>query len=481
MSSHNITILQINDLHGYLEPHPELIRAGDQSVFTTLGGLARIATLYRQVRDETNGAVLALDNGDTFHGTFVAVQSKGAALAAPMNALGIDAMTAHWEFAYGPAGFKKLAAQLNYPVLAINCYDKSTGELVFKPYEVFERGGLRIGVIGMACPIVDKTMPPSFSEGIRFTIGREELPGWIERLRDVEAVDLVVVLSHLGFPQDVKLAREVDGIDVLVSGHTHNRMAAPVIENGAIIFQSGCHGAFIGRLDLEVRDRKVVAHTHRLIPIDESLAEEPAMRSLVEEALAPHRTMLNEVVGHTKTGLDRYSMLSASMDDVLLEAIATAAGVDIAFSNGWRYGAPIPPGPVTMNDLWNMIPMNPPVSVVDVTGSEICALLEENLERAFAADPFDQMGGYVKRCRGLNLYIKVENPRGRRIDRLFVAGRPVEPDMTYRVAFVTAQGVPSKYGRNRRDLDIRAIDALRSYFAEKTPLRLGPQRTVMAV
>lgn len=481
MDQHRVTILQINDLHGYLEPHPELIRSGDQSVFATLGGLARIATLYRRVRDETNGAVLALDNGDTFHGTFVAVQSKGAALAAPMNALGIDAMTAHWEFAYGPAGFKKLAAQLNYPVLAINCYDKATGELAFKPYQIFKRGSLRIGVIGIACPIVDKTMPPSFSEGIRFTIGRQELPGWIKRLRDVEAVDLVVVLSHLGFPQDVKLAREVDGVDVLVSGHTHNRMAAPVIENGAIIFQSGCHGAFIGRLDLEVRDRKVVAHTHRLIPIDESLAEEPAMHSLVEEALAPHRTMLNEVIGHTETGLDRYSMLSASMDDALLEAIATAAGVDIAFSNGWRYGAPIPPGPVTMNDLWNMIPMNPPVSVVDVTGSEICALLEENLERTFAPDPFDQMGGYVKRCRGLNLYIKVENPRGRRIDRLFVAGRPVEPDKTYRVAFVTAQGVPGKYGRNRHDLDVRAIDALRSYFAEKSPLRLGPQRTVMAV
>ena len=155
--------------------------------------------------------------------------------------------------------------------------------------------------------------------------------------------------------------------------------------------------------------------------------------------------------------------------------------MDIAFSNGWRYGAPIPPGPVTMNDLWNMIPINPPVSVVDVTGSEICTLLEENLERTFAADPFDHMGGYVKRCRGLNLYIKMENPRGRRIDRLFVAGGPVEPDKTYRVAFVVAQGVSSKCGRNRRDLDIRAIDALRSYFGEKSPIRLGPQRTVMAV
>lgn len=94
MDQHRVTILQINDLHGYLEPHAELIRSGDRSVFTMRGGLARIARLYGRVRAETDGAVLALDNGDTFHGTFVAVHSRGAALVAPIKALGIDAMTA---------------------------------------------------------------------------------------------------------------------------------------------------------------------------------------------------------------------------------------------------------------------------------------------------------------------------------------------------------------------------------------------------
>ncbi|MDP1585814.1 MAG: bifunctional metallophosphatase/5'-nucleotidase, partial [Bradyrhizobium sp.] len=107
-----------------------------------------------------------------------------------MNALALDAMTVHWKFAYGPKGFKELADTLSYPVLAINIFEKVTGELVFAPYRIVERAGLKIGVIGLACPIVDKTMPPAFSEGIRFTLGRAELPGWIDRVRQTEHVDL---------------------------------------------------------------------------------------------------------------------------------------------------------------------------------------------------------------------------------------------------------------------------------------------------
>lgn len=186
--------------------------------------------------------------------------------------------------------------------------------------------------------------------------------------------------------------------------------------------------------------------------------------------------------GHVAPSVSALVAQVGLSQSALLQHLAklTAAGVDIAFSNGWRYGAPIPPGPVTMNDLWNMIPMNPPVSVVDVTGSEICALLEENLERTFAADPFDQMGGYVKRCRGLNLYIKVENPRGRRIDRLFAEGRPIEPeDLSGRLRHCSgrAEQVRPQPARSRHPRHRLPAATL----PKKTPLRLGPQRTVMAV
>lgn len=333
----------------------------------------------------------------------------------------------------------------------------------------------------MACPIVDKTMPPSFSTGVRFTIGNEELPQWIDRARSADRADLIVVLSHLGFPQDVKLARETRGIDVLVSGHTHNRMQEAIVENGAIIFQSGCHGSFVGRLDVEIEDGHIVSHRHRLVPVDGDLESDPAMSAMVEEALAPEREALSEVVGSVASPLHRYAMLSSPMDDVLLEAVAAAAGADIAFSNGWRYGAPIAPGPVTLNDLWNIIPMNPPVSTVKLTGAEVHQMLEENLERTFAADPYEQMGGYVKRMRGLKLYFKAENPKGRRIDRLFAGSEPVKPDRVYSVAFVTAQGVPAKFGHDRTNIGVDAITALRRLFEERGTVAPSSVQTVYEV
>jgi len=264
------TILQISDTHGYLEPHRELFWEGERAECRSAGGYARLSSIFKQVRQEQNGAVIALDNGDTLHGTFHAVQSQGQSFIDPLNLLGLDAWTVHWDFAYGPTRVRQLAAQLKHPLLASNCYRKSTGELEYSPFTVIERAGARVGVVGIASTIIDKTMPENFSEGSRFTLGNEELPGHVRTLREREQVDLVVVLSHLGFPQDVKLASEVAGIDVILSGHTHNRLHTPLLVNGATIIQSGCHGSFVGRLDLELDDGKVRVLSHQLVPVDQS-------------------------------------------------------------------------------------------------------------------------------------------------------------------------------------------------------------------
>ncbi|MGZ8274154.1 MAG: metallophosphoesterase, partial [Burkholderiaceae bacterium] len=277
MTERHLTILQINDLHGYLEPHPEAFRGVGKFKYRTCGGLARIANIFKQVRAERRGQVLALDNGDTFHGTFVAGQSRGEAMLPLMNALEFDAMTLHWEFAYGPAHVRKLAAGLAYPALAINIYDKASDRVVFDPSCVIERGGLRIGIVGIASNIVDKSMPPSYSDGVRFTLGNTELPGHIERLRTSERVDLVVVLSHLGFAQDAKLAAEVPGIDALISGHTHNRLYRPAWVGITPIIQSGCHGSFVGRLDLTVDGGRIIDVRHELICVDEQIEPDAEM------------------------------------------------------------------------------------------------------------------------------------------------------------------------------------------------------------
>lgn len=317
---------------------------------------------------------------------------------------------------------------------------------------------------------------------MRFTLGRDELPAQIKHLREQEGADLIVVLSHLGFPQDYRLASETDGIDILLSGHTHNRTFQPTIVGGATIIQSGCHASFVGRLDVEMTDNKISKITHELVKLDDSVESDAGMQALVDEIYAPRREMLSTVVGKTASDLNRYTTLESTMDNLLLDAVADAAETEIAFSNGWRYGAPVPAGSeVTVNDLWNIIPTNPPVSLVEMTGAEIWEMMEENLERTFSSDPYKQMGGFVKRCRGVNIYFKIENPRGARIQEFFAEGKRLEKDKTYAVAFVTEQGVPKKFGKNRREAGIQAIDALTEYFAKHKTVKAELRGTIVAV
>lgn len=480
-ASKNISILQINDSHGYIEEHWEHFWDGGHEKYIRAGGYPRIKSYIDQVRKEKDGKLLLLDNGDTFHGTYPVVESKGNILPPLLNELGLDAMTAHWEFAYGPKVFNELVDSLNYPMLAINCYDKKTDELVYDPYIIKEIDGLKIAVIGIAATIVDKVMPAHFSEGLYFTLGKEELLGYIEEARNEEGADIVVVLSHLGYPQELKLAEQVAGIDILLSGHTHNRSYEPVEVNDTIIFQSGCHGSFIGHLELEIKDKKIVDYDHKLVVLDESIEEDGDMKSRIDELLEDDREMLDEVLGRTNTDLNRYTVLESTMDNFLLKSLIDLTGADLAFSNGWRYGAPIPKGDITLNDLWNIIPVNPPVSSTKLRGQEVWDMMEENLERTFAIDPYDQMGGYVKRVMGMNLYFKIENPVGKRIQRLFIGGQPLDKDKIYDVVYVTSQGVPKKYGHDKEQMEIHAIDALKKYLDRHGVVEAELKGSVVAV
>jgi len=469
-SSRQVTLMQINDTHAYLDLHPELFWTAGQTVIRPAGGFARLAAVAKAIRqDAGEDNCLLLDCGDTLHGTYPAVATAGRVMIPILNQMGIAAMTPHWEFAYGPAEFKARANELAYPVLAANIYETGSGDRPFAGTLVREAGGLRIGIVGLACNIVDKTMPPHFSQGLRFTLGNNELPALIHQLRHQDHVDLVVLLSHLGFAQDVKLVQEVPGVDVCLSGHTHNRLTRPFVAGDTLIIQSGCHGSFMGRLDLRVEAGRIVDHQHELLEVGADVPPDSAVEALVREALAPFAEQLGEVVGQTTTALDRGSILESTLDNLLLQALLEHTGAELAFSNGWRYCAPVAPGPVTINDLHNMVPVNPPVSMVELTGQELLDMLGENLELTFAPDPYNQMGGYVKRCLGLKAYVKLENPAGGRIQALFVGNEPVERDRTYTAAFITNQGVPAKYGSGRRNLPERTVQVVRAYLQRHNP------------
>jgi 2',3'-cyclic-nucleotide 2'-phosphodiesterase (5'-nucleotidase family) len=230
-----------------------------------------------------------------------------------------------------------------------------------------------------------------------------------------------------------------------------------------------------------VEGGQIIDYRHQLIEVKATIQPDPIVAELVKQALAPYKNELAEVVGETSTALNRGTTMETTMDNFLLQALLESTGAQLAFSNGWRYGAPIIPGKVTLNDLYNIIPMNPPVSTVDLTGEEIKAMLEENLERTFSRNPFNQMGGSVKRCLGLNVYFKIENPAGTRIQKIYAGDAEMQPDQSYSAAFVTMQGVPQKYGRNRENKSERIIDAMRKYLSNHRPLHAELKGTFVAV
>lgn len=461
-----LSIAYINDVHGYIEPHLELFYEGGNEIVKMAGGYARIASVIKEMRNQNQNTLL-FDGGDTFHGTLPLIQSKGEAVVPILNKLGISAMVGHWDFAYGAKQLEKLNNALNYPILGINVYKKD-GSLFLSPYVELKVEDLKIAVIGICSNIIDKIMPQSFSEGLKITDGFSELPIMIQRVKN-EGAQIIILLSHNGFPQDVEMLSKVEGVDICLSAHTHNRLYEVVKINNTLLIQCGCHGSFLGHLELNIEQNRIADFKYKLITIDETIEPDNDIETMVNAIMTPFKRYREEVLGKTEAVLHRYNTIESTMDALLLKAIKDFSNSDVAFSNGWRYGVPIDIGVITKWDLYNMIPMNSEVSIVELTGSEIIKMLEENLERTFSSIPMKQMGGYAKRCLGIQATMRIENPKWHRLQQIFVGGESIQKDKIYKAAFVTTQGVPENLGKNRKHTSIKAVEAMEAYL-KKNPI-----------
>lgn len=466
--SGKLTLLQQNDSHAQLDLHWEHFWQGGRGELRKVGGYARAAAVARAIREETGGAMLFGDSGDEIYGSGPALLTEGRVIVPALNALGVDVMTpGNWEYGFGPAALQERVAEMDFPVVACNLQDAVTGERPFPPFVVREVGGLRLGVVGITSPIVPG-MSARFAAGLRFPEVHSHLPRCITRLQVEERVDLVVAISHLGYAQDVALAREIDGLDVILSGHTHNRLYRPTRVGRTLLIQSGFNGSFLGRLDLEVERGTIVDADHRLIVLEEEIEPEREVQALVDELLAPYREQFGEVVGHTRTPLDRMGLLETTMDNLITDAYLAVTGADIALSHGWRFGPPVPAGPVTLGDLWAMIPTNPPVFTAEVTGEELHMLLEQNLYHVLADDALDQAGGYLLRVSGMSVVFRPNNGRGTRVEQVDIQGEPLELERSYTVA--TAGSRILKRPRARQETGLRAIDLLTEYLQAHDPV-----------
>ena len=403
-----------------------------------LGGLDRIATILKAIRAERGERTIVLDGGDTWQNSYTALQTKGDDMVACMALLKPDAMTGHWEFTLGTDRVKEITEKLDFPFLAQNVRDTEWNEPAFKPWTMIERGGVKTAVIGQAFPYTPianpRWMTPTWSFGIR----EDDLRGHVEAARKAGA-QLVVLLSHNGFDVDRKLASRVSGIDVILTGHTHDALPDVVKVGKTLLVASGSHGKFVSRLDLDVRDGEVKGHRFKLIPVfSDAIASDPEMAATIANIRRPHEKMLSEPLGRTDTLMYRRGNFNGTLDDVICDALLSGRDAEIALSPGFRWGNTLLPGQeITREDVYNATAITyPNVYRMTMTGARLKEILEDVADNLFNADPYYQQGGDMVRVGGLSYTIDVGKAGGSRISDLthLKSGKALDPAREYVVA-----------------------------------------------
>lgn len=257
---------------------------------------------------------------------------------------------------------------------------------------------------------------------------------------------------------------------MILGAHTHDRLERPVYAgDSAPIVQAGCHGSFLGKLVLAVAASGVSIDGYELIEVGEQIAGNPEMDARVRAAVEPWSGELDEIVGETEVLLHRDEALESPMDDLVTEAYRAVAESEISLQFGWRFGAPVPPGPVRLRDVYQMIPQKLPLRRGTVRGAALREFLEDNMERVFSHDYLYQAGGHMQRICGLTVGFRVQNPPGARIRGVAVNGELLREEREYSVAY--AGGFPADLLEGVEEVEPVAQDALGAYLKSQGPWR----------
>ncbi len=403
-----------------------------------VGGLDRIATVVKAIRAERPDALL-LDGGDTWQGSLTAQRTNGGDMVRLMNALGVDAMTSHWEFTLGIDRVTEIVEnELGFPFLGANIFDATWDEPAYEPYSMFERGGVQVAVIGQAFPYMPIANPGWMFPDLSFGIRQERMAAVVEEVRGAGA-EAVVLLSHNGFDVDRKLAADVPGIDVILTGHTHDALPEPVLVGKTHLIASGSHGKFVSRIDLDVSGGEVRGVKHKLIPIfSDVITPDAEMAAMIDAERAPFQAELSEAIGQTETLLYRRGNFNGTWDDLICNALLEEREADIALSPGFRWGASLIPGAdITREDIFNATAMSYPNAYrTEMTGETLHVILEDVADNLFNPDPYYQQGGDMVRVGGMGYRIDINQPQGSRITEmtLMETGEKIDPARTYVVA-----------------------------------------------
>lgn len=400
-----ITIIHTNDTHAR-------VKDSDGGF-----GFAKIATIVKQAK-ENNPNTLVFDAGDTLHGMPIINISQGANAVKILNAVGYDFMTpGNHDYNYGQKRLMELSEMAEFEMLSANILD-SEGEYVFKPYEIKEIDGVKIGIFGLTTPETAYKTSPTNVEGLKFADAIEISKKMVEELKD--KADIIIALAHIGLDESSvitskAIAENVEGIDIIIDGHSHTTLQNGLLVNDTLIAQTGDHGKNLGFVEIEVVDGQIVKKEARLMASADNadINADEEVADLIAGIDEENKPLLSKVVAKTDIYLDgvreNVRTKETNLGNLSADAVRSASGADVGFVNGGNIRIELNPGDITFDDVSKLFPFGNTITVIEMTGAEII----EALENSVAGYPAAQ-GGFLQ-VSGINFKFSKDREVGSRV------------------------------------------------------------------
>ena len=482
-SDDEVTLIHTGDFHGHLVARPNV--RSDGSGGKKEGGLARVAAQIKTIRASTPNSLL-LHTGDTIQGSAEAMYTRGQALVDVVNDLGIDAFApGNWDFVYGTSRFIELFVEPNakapWNAVAANVMYSFDGANValLPPYIIKQVGNLRIGILGMTTDRGPQVVGSSVTKNLVFLRNAKQegeelsqvdkvVQKHVKYLRNVEKVDLVVMLSELGLANNLRIAEAIPGIDVVLSSDTHETSPVAIVasnkEGGStIVVEEGQDGTVMGELKLSVAGGKISKWTWLPHTITSDMPEDPAVAAKVAAvrksflAGADFKQHVNPfngskllrpidtVVGQTKNALHRsnYSnenmpaVIEGSAHDFLADAFRSVTGAQIGAIRGFRYGTHIPPGPITLEDIYHFMPIGPQIATAKISGKQLKEQIEGAADGSLNPDVSKWTGGWLYNFSGITMDLDPYQEKGKRASNIKVDGDVLTIDEVPRYTYAS--------------------------------------------
>ncbi len=457
LADFELNILHINDLHSRIEPinkFDSTCTASEAEKNECFGGIARVKSAIDARRAELQGKnVLVLDAGDQFQGSLFYSTYKSAPVAEFMNGIGFDAMAiGNHEFDDGPEELLKFIDALKFPIISGNTVAKPGSLLAdkYKGYVVKEFGGEKVAVVSVLATDTAETASPG--PDISFEDEIEYLKKAVAELQG-QGVNKIVVLSHVGYVKDQEIAAAVDGIDVIVGGHSHTYLSSTdskasgpyptLVKNPAgvdvPIVTAYAYSKYLGDFTVVFDDAGAVKSTSGAPKLlDASIGQDEAYLAKVKELGGPLEELKKKVVGSSEGAIDgdraNCRVKECTMGNLVADAQLDRVkdqGITISIANGGGLRASIDGGDVTMGEVLTVLPFQNTVATFQLKGSDVVVALENGVGQ------IDEGAGRFPQVAGLKYSFDKSKPAGSKVSDVQVkegdAFVAIDPNKVYGV------------------------------------------------